>query len=309
MTDAQLGRFVRRTWHHGDFDRADLVRRRSATVSVVIPALDEQATVGAVVATAAGLEGLVDEVVVVDGGSSDATVAEAAAAGARVVVQSSPGGKGAALRDGLDATDGEIVVFLDADLHDADPRYVVGLLGPLLTGSAVGYVKACYDRPLDLGGELRPTGGGRVTELTARPLLNAFWPELAFVAQPLAGEYAGRRGVLGSVGFEDGWGVELGLLLDIAAAFGADAVGQVDLGSRRHSHQPLAALSRMAFEIVRVAADRLVAEGRLAGEVGDVLLQPVRDPRGRLGLDAAPTRPPTGRAARARGGRRASPPR
>lgn len=285
--------FTRRTWHHTDFDRASLVDAKGADVSVVIPALDEADTVAEVVTMAVALTGtgLVDEVLVVDGGSSDGTPRRAREAGARVVDQRTvmpevgPGaGKGDALWKGLALSAGEIVVFLDADLHDADERYVVGLLGPLLTDPEVGFVKACYDRPLDLGAERRPRGGGRVTELTARPLLAGFWPELAGLAQPLSGEYAGRRSLLERVPFVEGWGVEFALLVDLADRFGVDAIGQVDLGTRLHGHQTLAALGRMAAEIVHVAAQRLSTEGRLMAEVAGVLLQPERDAHGRLDL-------------------------
>lgn len=287
--------FAGRTWHHTEFDRASLVDAKDsdASVSVVIPALDEADTIGEVVAMAVTLvgAGLVDEVLVVDGGSGDGTPGRARDAGATVVDQhavmpeAGPGaGKGDALWKGLASSGGDTVVFLDADLHDADERYVVGLLGPLLTDPDVGFVKACYDRPLDLGAERRPRGGGRVTELTARPLLTAFWPELAGIAQPLSGEYAGRRSLLERVPFVEGWGVEFALLVDLTDRFGVDAIGQVDLGTRLHSHQTLAALGRMAAEIVHVAAQRLSAEGRLTADVAGALLQPERDARGRLGL-------------------------
>ncbi len=291
--------FHERTWHHTDVDAATLLDAKNGqdtSVSVVIPALDEGDTIAAVVQVCSALreDGLVDEVVVVDGGSSDGTPRRARAAGARVVEQhnvmtdAGPGtGKGDALWKGLALSDGDIVVYLDADLHDADERYVVGLLGPLVLEPEVGYVKACYDRPLELGAERQPRGGGRVTELTARPLLAAFWPELAGLAQPLSGEYAGRRDVLEQVPFVQGWGVEFALLVDIADRFGLDTIGQVDLGTRLHSHQPLAALGRMAAEIVHVAADRLTAEGRLASDVADLLFQPERDVGGRLHLEQA----------------------
>ncbi|HEX2029407.1 MAG TPA: glucosyl-3-phosphoglycerate synthase [Nitriliruptorales bacterium] len=288
-------RFRRRTWRHVDFDADELVevRRRAGTsVSVVVPARDEQATVGDVVATAVGLRerGLIDQVLVVDGGSTDATVERARAAGAAVVAQAKllpeagPGhGKGDALWKGLAATTGDLVVFLDADLRDPDPRYVVGLLGPLLTVPEVALVKACYDRPLRTAGQTA-AGGGRVTELTARPLLAAFWPQLSWLAQPLAGEYAGRRAVLEAVPFAAGYGVELALLIDVVERFGDDAIGQVDVGQRLHDHQPLPALGRMAAEIVGVAAARLVSDGRLSGGSSGLLPQPDRAPDGRLTL-------------------------
>jgi glucosyl-3-phosphoglycerate synthase len=294
--------FAARTWDHTEFDAAGLVAAKGAagaTVSVVVPALDEAGTVGGVVASVRPLHdaGLVDELVVVDGGSADATARVAGAAGAvlvdqhRVLPAAGPGrGKGDALWKGLAATTGDLVVFVDADLHEPDRRYVVGLLGPLLTHPAVGFVKACYDRPLREDGRTRSSGGGRVTELTARPLLAAFWPDLAGVAQPLAGEYAGRRDVLEAVPFVQGYGVEFGLLVDVAAGFGVSAIGQVDLGRRLHRHQPLAALGRMSAEILHLAAARLQADGRLDGEPSPALPQPVRGADGRLALHVAGVR-------------------
>jgi glucosyl-3-phosphoglycerate synthase len=165
-------------------------------------------------------------------------------------------GKGEALWKSLHVTTGDLVVFVDADLVAFDPRFVVGLLGPLLTDPAVGYVKALYDRPLTTTEGLVPSGGGRVTELLARPLLNAFWPELSGFVQPLSGEYAGRRGLLESVPFASGYGVEFGLLVDLAQLAGVDALAQADLGTRQHSHQSDAALGRMAGQILQTAMSR-----------------------------------------------------
>ncbi len=307
MTDRTVDRFTARTWSHRDFDADALAaqkRARSLTVSVVIPALDEEATVGAVAGTfveeLGHRVGLIDEVVVVDAGSRDRTAEVARAAGARVVQQDEvlpelgpARGKGEALWKGLAATVGDLVCFVDADIVDVGPRFVVGLLGPLLEDPDVQYVKATYDRPLDLGGELQPTGGGRVTELLARPIIDAFWPELAWLAQPLSGEYAGRRTLLESLPFVHGYGVELGLLVDTAAAHGADVIAQVDLGRRVHVHQPLDALGRMAAEILHVAVDRLSRQGRLVltDPLARDLLQPVRDGNGQLHLERHPIAP------------------
>jgi glucosyl-3-phosphoglycerate synthase len=312
VPDRTADRFTARTWTHRDFEASALTaakRAQGLTVSVVIPARDEEATVGRVAGTfvdgLGGPDGLVDEVLVVDADSSDRTAEVARAAGARVVPQAevlpdagSFPGKGEALWKGLAATTGDLVCFVDADIVDVDPRFVVGLLGPLLTDPAIGYVKATYDRPLDLGGDLRPEGGGRVTELLARPLIAAFWPELAWLTQPLSGEYAGRRELLESLPFVRGYGVELGHLVDVVAAHGADAIAQVDLGRRVHVHQPLDALGRMAAEILHVAVDRLARQGRLVlpDPLATALLQPVRDELGELQLThhevASAERPP-----------------
>ncbi|SFT33668.1 glucosyl-3-phosphoglycerate synthase [Geodermatophilus amargosae] len=271
----------RRTYTATSWTAADLAaakRAQGSTVSVVLPALDEEATVGAIVGVIrAGLvdrDPLVDEVVVVDSGSADRTAAVAAAAGARVVdtgtVLPSHGrvpGKGEALWKSLAATSGDLVVFVDADLVGFDPQYVVGLLGPLLTDPAIGYVKALYDRPLTTTEGIVPSGGGRVTELLARPLLNAFWPELSGFVQPLSGEYAGRRELLERVPFVSGYGVEFGLLIDLAGLAGVDALAQVDLGTRQHAHQSDAALGRMAGQILQTAMARRPGAGDPASQL------------------------------------------
>jgi glucosyl-3-phosphoglycerate synthase len=242
-------------------------RRGGHRVSVVLPARDEEETVGALVADIARrwmhAVPLVDELLVVDSDSTDATAAVARAAGADVVATTevlpahgTRPGKGEALWKSLAATSGDLVVFLDADLIGDVAHYVPGLLGPLLTDPQVVYVKGCYTRPLSLGGVTRPTGGGRVTELTARPLLNALWPELAGFVQPLGGEYAGRRAALEQVPFVSGYGVEVGLLIDLLGAFGLGALAQVDLGVRQHGSQPDEALGAMAGEVVSAVLAR-----------------------------------------------------
>lgn len=287
--------------HHAEFDarRLAAAKRASRTrVSVVIPARDEAATVGTVAGTLCDTlrdeVGLVDEVVVVDAGSTDATGQRAADAGARVVRQAEVlaehgdgPGKGEAMWKGLAATDADLVVYIDADVVDIGPRFVTGLLGPLLSDPTVALVKAGYDRPLQLDGTLHPHGGGRVTELLVRPLLATFWPELARLVQPLAGEVAARRELLCSLPFVRGYGVELAMLLDVAAVHGPGSIAQVDLGRRVHVHQPLDALGRMAAELLHVALGRLEDTGRLSVPqgLGQVLPQPVRDPTGALGFD------------------------
>ncbi|MCW2502600.1 MAG: Glucosyl-3-phosphoglycerate synthase [Actinomycetia bacterium] len=232
----------------------------SATVSVVLPALNEEPTVGAIVAGVRSLGALVDEVVVVDSGCTDRTAEVAAAAGARVVHRDdvlpelgpSRPGKGEVLWKALQVTSGDLVVYLDADLTGFRPSFVTGLLGPLLADPEVLLVKGFYDRPL--GGE--PGSGGRVTELLARPLLNLYFPELAGVVQPLAGEYAARRSLLETLPFAPGYGVEAGLLVDTVTRHGLGALAQTDLGERRHAHQDTAALGRMAAAILHTIARR-----------------------------------------------------
>ncbi|MFD6115608.1 glucosyl-3-phosphoglycerate synthase [Streptomyces yangpuensis] len=244
----------------------DLKRAAGTRVSVVLPALDEEATVGAIVEVIRRelIEGLpvplVDELVVVDSGSADRTAEVAAKAGARVVhrdeilprIPALPG-KGEVLWRSLLATTGDIVCFVDADLRDFSATFVSGIVGPLLTDPGVQFVKAMYDRPL---GDA-PGQGGRVTELVARPLLNLHWPQLAGFVQPLGGEYAVRRTLLERLPFPVGYGVELGLLVDALHTVGLDALAQVDVGVRLHRHQGGQALGRMAAAIYRTAQVRL----------------------------------------------------
>ncbi|KJK38998.1 glucosyl-3-phosphoglycerate synthase [Streptomyces variegatus] len=244
-------------------------QRTGRTVSVVLPALNEEATVGDIVAVIRHdlmrQVPLVDELVVVDSGSTDRTSEVAAAAGARVVhrdgilprLPAAPG-KGEVLWRSLLATRGDIVCFVDADLRDFSSDFVSGIVGPLLTEPDVDLVKAMYDRPL--GGAAGQ--GGRVTELMARPLLNMHWPQLAGFVQPLGGEYAARRSLLERLPFPVGYGVELGMLVDALHLAGLDALAQVDVGVRKHRHQDGQALGRMAAAIYRTAQLRL-ARGHL----------------------------------------------
>ncbi|WP_369395164.1 glucosyl-3-phosphoglycerate synthase [Streptomyces sp. CG1] len=244
-------------------------QRTGRTISVVLPALNEEETVGDIVAVVRHdlMEQipLVDEIVVVDSGSTDRTSEVAAAAGARVVhrdeilprVPAVPG-KGEVLWRSLLVTGGDIVCFVDADLREFSSDFVSGIVGPLLTEPGVDLVKAMYDRPLaGAAGQ-----GGRVTELMARPLLNLHWPQLAGFVQPLGGEYAARRSLLEQLPFPVGYGVELGMLVDALHLVGLDALAQVDVGVRKHRHQDGQALGRMAAEIYRTAQLRL-ARGHL----------------------------------------------
>ncbi|MFG2621664.1 glucosyl-3-phosphoglycerate synthase [Streptomyces sp. NPDC048507] len=258
-----------RSWSAADRPLDQLLDRKRAagtTVSVVLPALDEEATVGQIVEVIRRdlVDGLatplVDELVVVDSGSVDRTAQVAAEAGARVVhrdailprIPALPG-KGEVLWRSLLATTGDVVCFVDADLRDFSASFVSGIVGPLLTDPQVQFVKAMYDRPL---GDA-PGQGGRVTELVARPLLNLNWPQLAGFVQPLGGEYAVRRSLLERLPFPVGYGVELGLLVDALHTVGLDALAQVDVGVRLHRHQDGRALGRMAAAIYRTAQLRL----------------------------------------------------
>jgi glucosyl-3-phosphoglycerate synthase len=295
MRDDVLEWLRRRTYTATDFDAATLAeakRRTGTSVSVVLPALDEERTVGDIVHTirTSLVEqiGLVDEVVVVDSGSRDRTGHVAARAGARVVraadvlpERGTVPGKGEALWKSLWVTEGDLVVFVDSDLLEFTPQYVIGLLGPLLTDPTIGYVKGLYDRPLSTVDGVVPTGGGRVTELMARPLLGALWPHLAGFVQPLSGEYAGRRELLEKVPFVSGYGVELGLLIDLSELAGIDALAQVDLGTRRHSHQSDAALGRMAGQILQTALARCPG----TAVPGETLIQYVRTDTGIEAVD------------------------
>lgn len=267
----------RRTFAGAEFDADELVARKRAQgsrVSVALPARDVADTVGAIVeavrAEWMGPRPLVDQVVVVDSDSCDATASVAAEAGAEVfrareILPGLPAetGKGEALWKSLAAVTGDLVVWLDADVAPFDPTFVPGLLGPLLHVPEVGYVKAFYRR--DLHG--REDEGGRVTEICARPLINLFYPELAALVQPLAGEAAGRRGLLRRLPFFTGYAVEIGLLLEIRGRFGLSALAQVDLVRRSHDHQPTVALGRMGYEIAQAVMDRLAAEGRAPVEL------------------------------------------
>jgi glucosyl-3-phosphoglycerate synthase len=289
MTDIDTWEwFGKRTFHYQQFEPAKLraaKERLGLTVSVCLPTRDEAATVGTIVkALRKSLlerSRLIDEIVVMDAGSVDDTATIALAEGARVfreqdvLPEVGPGsGKGEALWKSLHACRGDVICWIDADIRNFHPRFVHGLLGPLLMDPEVLYVKAFYERPIRERNALRSTGGGRVTELVARPLLNLLWPQLAGIVQPLSGEYAGRRVALEQVPFSSGYGVELGLLVDLAERFGMDAIAQVDLERRVHRNQEVQALGRMSFGILQAVFLRLVEEGRAApGTYGATLVQ------------------------------------
>ncbi|OEU86717.1 glucosyl-3-phosphoglycerate synthase [Streptomyces abyssalis] len=286
----------RRSFSCTDRPLTELLAAKRATgsrVSVVLPALNEERTIGGIVSVirhelmTASPTALVDELVVLDSGSTDRTAPVAEAAGARVVhrddvlprLPALPG-KGEVLWRSLLVTSGDIVCFADADLEDFSADFVSGVVGPLLTDPRLRLVKAMYDRPL--GDD--PAGGGRVTELVARPLLNLHWPRLAGFVQPLGGEYAARRTLLEQLPFPVGYGVELGLLIDSLHTAGLDALAQVDVGVRRHRHQDGQALGRMAAAIHHTAQLRMARGSRL---VSPTLTQFERDVDGAGGAGGA----------------------
>lgn len=268
------------TFDHSEFPLQRLLERKSQTVTVVLPAREVADTVGVVVERIVGLGELVDQILVVDAGSQDATVEVAAAAGAEVLQQGSlvPEvgpvlGKGDAMWRALAAVRSELVVYIDADTRDFSPAFITGLLGPLLCDSEAQFSKASYSRPYIAEGHEVANGGGRVSQLTARPLIAAFYPDLAGLVQPLAGEVAAARRLFERIPFATGYSVETAMLLDLRDTIGAGAIAQVDLGERRNAHQSLDALRPMAESVLGVVTDRLQREGRLVGPpVGEPLV-------------------------------------
>ncbi|OZC97706.1 glucosyl-3-phosphoglycerate synthase [Rhodococcus sp. 06-235-1A] len=265
-TDAVGTPALTATWARSPWPLEDIIAaKRGRTISIVLPALDEEDTVAGVIASVIPhLGSLVDEVVVLDSGSTDRTAVRARAAGATVVSREEalPGlsvvhGKGEVLWRGVAATSGDIVVFVDSDLVDPGSHFVPSLVGPLLMREGVELVKGFYRRPLTIGDSTDEDGGGRVTQLTVRPLLTALRPELAGVFQPLGGEYAATRHLLESLPFAPGYGVEIGLLLDTYHRSGADAIGQVGLGTRRHRNRPTSELAVMSRQIIATMFSRL----------------------------------------------------
>jgi glucosyl-3-phosphoglycerate synthase len=252
--------FSRPSWTVAELEAAKCGR----TISVVLPALNEQETVASVIDSISPmLGGLVDELIVLDSGSTDETEIRAIAAGARVVSreQALPDlppqpGKGEVLWRSLAASSGDIIVFIDSDLIDPDPMFVPRLVGPLLTVDGVHLVKGFYRRPLKVSGNEDANGGGRVTQLVARPLLAALRPGLSCILQPLGGEYAATRELLMSVPFAPGYGVEIGLLVDTYDRLGLDAIAQVNLGVRAHRNRPLTELGGMSRQVIATLLSR-----------------------------------------------------
>jgi len=253
----------RRIYDWKDFDISNLIARKGKQkISVVIPTKNEADTIGAIVSrirkTLMRGECLVDELVVLDGGSSDGTRKIACCAGAEVFEDSkilpqfgNYGGKGNALYKSAFVTSGDIIAFIDGDIKNFSERFVVGITAPLILNKKLSFVKAFYDRPLVVSGKIRKGEGGRVTEILARPFINTFYPELSEIRQPLSGEYAIRRGLLRKISIPSGYGVEVALLLETARLAGVGSIAQVDLGERIHRNQNLPALGKMGFEVLQ----------------------------------------------------------
>lgn len=270
--------FAENSFHSHEFADLDLLlelkREQAVTISLGLPTLNEEATIGKTIETVKGelidRYPLLDEIVVLDAQSTDRTAEIARSLGVSVYNQQdilpqhgSYRGKGEALWKSLYVLKGDIIAWIDTDIINIHPGFVYGLIGPLLKCPGLQYVKAFYHRPILIDGQFRTSGGGRVTELTARPLINLFYPELSGLVQPLSGEYAGRRETLENVPFFTGYGVEIGLLIDILERYGIQAIGQVDLEQRIHRNQTLASLSRMAFAIMQVVIKRLENDRKL----------------------------------------------
>jgi glucosyl-3-phosphoglycerate synthase len=257
----------------------ELKESKGLTISLGLPALNEERTVGRVIATVkrALMESvpLLDEIVLIDSNSTDRTRLVGQRLGVPVYVHQdilpqygTYQGKGEALWKSLYVLRGDIIAWIDTDITNIHPRFVYGLLGPLLREDDIQFVKGFYRRPLRVGDKLQAGGGGRVTELVARPMLNLFYPELSGVVQPLSGEYAGRRKALEQLRFFTGYGVETGLLIDMLSGFGLQAIAQCDLEERIHKNQELQALGKMSFQILQVFIRRLESRhGPMLAEV------------------------------------------
>lgn len=274
--------FDKRTFHCRQFSNVGkLVEAKQAqglTISLGLPTLNVEETIGKIVSTMVRVlmerHPLLDQVAIIDSHSSDRTIEMAESQGAEVYFDDdllpsmgSASGKGEALWKSLDALWGDIVIWIDSDIRNIHPRFVYGLVGPLLTNPDVKFVKAFYERPLvEKGVLVHETGGGRVTEIMARPALNLFYPHLSGFIQPLSGEYGGRREIFESVSFFTGYAVETGLLVDISAEYGLDSMAQVDLAQRIHTNQPLPALGRMSFAILKAIMMMLERDKRIASK-------------------------------------------
>ena len=279
MTEEEKSNWLsRNTFHHGEFwDILKLVEekeKKDLTISLCIPTLNEEKTIGkeVLILRSELMERypLIDEFAVIDSGSQDKTLEVACNYGADVYLASDilpevgdKRGKGENLWKAIHQLKGDIICYVDADITNIHPRFVYGLVAPLIQRNDIKYVKAFYDRPLNYSSGLRPSGGGRVTEILTRPLFSLFYPELTNVIQPLSGEYAARRDVLEIIPFPIGYGVETSHLLDLYYKFGIEAFAQTDLDRRVHRNQTTNALGKMSFGILQTFINRLHAQGKI----------------------------------------------
>lgn len=269
-------------FHNSEFQDLDqLVERKhelDTSISVGLPTLDEEGTIGDIIRKIRKplqeKHDLVDEIAIIDSGSSDETLQIAEREGAKVYQDQNHTdktggrkGKGVNLWLSLSLLEGDLICWVDADIRNFDPKFIYGLIGPLLLQDEVEYVKGFYERPIEVEGDLHASGGGRVTELTARPMLNLFFPELQYFVQPLSGEYAGSRNLLEKMPFFPEYGVETGLLMDIVLHEGLEKTAQVNLDRRVHENKPLSGLREMAFQILHVGLLRAQQHGRISSDV------------------------------------------
>lgn len=260
------------TYHHSDFEDlaalAEAKEKSGLTISLCIPTLNEEKTIGKeVVIFKSELMNrfpIIDEIAVIDSGSEDQTMEIASTFGADTYLASDilpnltpKKGKGENLWKAIYQLKGDIIVYIDADIKNIHPRFVYGLIGPLIQREEIKYVKAFYDRPLSFSAGIRPSGGGRVTEILTRPLFSLFFPELTAIIQPLSGEYAVRREILESISFPIGYGVETSHLLDVFHTHGMSAFAQTDLDKRVHRNQETRSLGKMSFGILQTFFSRL----------------------------------------------------
>ncbi len=284
-TEPKTDWLQRKTFHHSAFwdlrRMVELKEEQGIRISLCIPTYNEESTIGKEIllfrSELVNRYPLLDEVAVIDSGSTDRTREVAASFGADVYKAADilpetgdKRGKGENLWKAIYQLSGDIIVYVDADIRNIHPRFVYGLVGPLIYDAEARYVKGFYDRPLSLGKETRPSGGGRVTEILVRPLFSAFFPELSALIQPLSGEYAVRRDVLEAIAFPIGYGVETSHILDVYRRWGMEAFAQVDLDKRVHRNQTTAALGRMSFGILQSFFNRMQQFG-MATDLPEIL--------------------------------------
>lgn len=278
MADTSENWLLDRTFDHREFSDigglVELKKKSGTTISVCLPTLNVESTVGEIIrifrTELMERFNLIDQLAIIDSRSTDATVEIARSEGAETYFDDEifPGlersaGKGEALWKSQQVLYGDIIAWVDSDIMNPHPRFVYGIVGPLLANADIHYVKGFYERPVLEGDEWKKSGGGRVTELVVKPVFNLFFPDLAGLIQPLSGEYAGRRKVLQTLPFFTGYGVESGLLIDLYTRYGINAIAQVDLEVRKHRNQTIDKLSMMSFGVQQALFKRLNDTGRI----------------------------------------------